>query len=552
MILDGADPESRKLLNGTVYDICIVGAGAVGFAMAQRLANSGKMVIVLESGKKNIENGWSPPQRPQWWQTPRWIDDYTEIRDLDNAAPIDQNKPPFWYQLRSDFFTSSRTRCYGGSTNCWGGFIRPLDEYDFKSWPIQRKDLESYYQQALQLVKLDHFELFDKPESWRGLTYEAVDVLDSEWLQKAGLKTVVLQLQTETLTTDFQEQFGRIFENTGDGLTLARNATALTFGNGVKLLGKDNHVSSLTCGSVKDNDSRGTDFQVSAKHYVLAMGGLEIPRFLLNNAFDEKFKLQDIGRFYMNHPKYSNVAGARLNGWTWYPEVQRFYSRTVPLCKSGDRTVRTPAEVQAFIVPTEEALSKKHIGNFRMAIGFNPTNPSIVFFDFNFEQSPNDNSRLSLVNTSKDFFGQPRLKLDWQFTPRDAATVNEATGLIKTWLQSLGEFSQWYNMEWNFDANKPYPPTDLHWQPYTGDHHMGTCRMRPTDGKEGDGVVDSDCKVFGFENLWICSTAVYPSGGWANATFTLLALALRLADHLKRSRESARSSTEDPLAKTTA
>lgn len=554
MILDGAEADARKLIQDTVYDICIVGSGAVGFAMAQRLQNTGKTVIVLESGKKNKSHGWSPPERPQWWQSPRFVDTSEKIQDLDNGAPVGELGAPFWYKMRPDFFTRSRTRCYGGSTNCWGGFIRPLDEYDFKSWPIEKTELDSYYKRAIKLVGLDHYELFDKADAWKELTFEAVDVLDPGWLDKGGLKSVVIQLQTDTLTTDFQEQFGKIFEQPGNGLTLARNATALSL---TDVSHKSDHrISALTCGSITDNEQRGPDFQVTAHKYVLAMGGLEIPRFLLNDNFHQRFNLPDIGKFYMNHPKYSNAAGARLNGWTWWPSVQRFYSRTVPLSKSGDRYTRTSTEVQAFIVPKEDTLATKGISNFRMAMGFNSTNPSIISFDLNFEQVPNEHSRLYLAegapSDEKDIFGKPRLRLDWQFTEADANTLNQSTELVKGWLHSLGVVSQWYSMDWQFNADRPYPPTDNWWQPYTGDHHMGTCRMRRKNGNPGEGVVDSNCKVFGFDNLWICSTAVFPKGGWANSTATLLALALRLADQLDVPAAATSSSSVDSRANTRA
>ena len=86
-------------------------------------------------------------------------------------------------------------------------------------------------------------------------------------------------------------------------------------------------------------------------------------------------------------------------------------------------------------------------------------------------------------------------------------------------------------IDWTFDPDSPYAPVIRDGEPYTGDHHMGTCRMNSSDVAR-DGVVNSNCKVIDFTNLWVCSTGVYPTGGWANATLTLLALSLRLADGL--------------------
>ncbi len=132
------------------------------------------------------------------------------------------------------------------------------------------------------------------------------------------------------------------------------------------------------------------------------------------------------------------------------------------------------------------------------------------------------------------------------FTPADANTVNFALLRIKEFLTSIYSIKWQPQVDWNFNASLPYPPVKQENEPYTGDHHMGTCRMNSSDAAR-DGVVDSHCKVIDFKNLWICSTGVYPTGGWANATLTLLALALRLADHLKQLPDWDRSATEEAL-----
>jgi choline dehydrogenase-like flavoprotein len=65
-----------------------------------------------------------------------------------------------------------------------------------------------------------------------------------------------------------------------------------------------------------------------------------------------------------------------------------------------------------------------------------------------------------------------------------------------------------------------------------GGHHIGTARMGASPSTS---VVDSDCRVHGVHNLFIAGSAVFPTSGQANPTLTIVALALRLADHLKRS-----------------
>jgi choline dehydrogenase-like flavoprotein len=70
------------------------------------------------------------------------------------------------------------------------------------------------------------------------------------------------------------------------------------------------------------------------------------------------------------------------------------------------------------------------------------------------------------------------------------------------------------------------------WPSFTGGgwHHMGTTRMSDDPAK---GVVDADCKVHGIDNLYIAGSSCFPTAGAANPTLTLVALSLRLAEHLK-------------------
>jgi choline dehydrogenase-like flavoprotein len=63
-------------------------------------------------------------------------------------------------------------------------------------------------------------------------------------------------------------------------------------------------------------------------------------------------------------------------------------------------------------------------------------------------------------------------------------------------------------------------------------HHLGTTRMHPDPN---GGVVDADCRVHGIRNLYVAGSSVFPAYGCSNPTLTLVALALRLADHLQRS-----------------
>lgn len=538
MILDGATLDPKSL---PTYDICIVGAGAVGIAMAHRLRKkdgTGLRVVVLESSVANVRGSKSPGAlhaydpilHPPPGVIPSQIP--TEKQDTDPIV-LDLDRGfvnAFTNAARSEgFLTASRSRTFGGSTNCWGGYIRPLDEHDFDGWPLKREDLVPFYRDALELMKLDHFDWFDKPQEWidSKLTWPIAQ-LDPP--PHSPLRTVVIQQQQDPDIHCFQLQFGDVFDH--DNITLIRNATALYMKTGWAT-SSNFHSTGLRCGSLIDAKTRGQDFEINAKYYVLAMGGLEIPRFLLN-CIPGSYGLTELvqrglSKYYMNHPKYTDCGSGYVTLNKPITEaLKHFYDGT---------SLRTNSKVRiyAYLVP-DPANRDKAINNFRLGLGLDrPANPGErvkVGCEVNFEQEPNESSRVSL-STEVDVFGMRRLYLNWRFVEKDALTMNRSIEQARQLISSLGTLSDWKATEWKFDHDYdwPYPPLNGH--QYTGDHHMGTCRMRSADTAD-DGVVNSRCQVSRFTNLWICSTGVFRRGGWANATFTLLALALRLADDLAK------------------
>ncbi|WP_068467982.1 GMC family oxidoreductase [Candidatus Protochlamydia phocaeensis] len=145
---------------------------------------------------------------------------------------------------------------------------------------------------------------------------------------------------------------------------------------------------------------------------------------------------------------------------------------------------------------------------------------SLYEIKFYLEQLPNAESRLFL-SEEYDELGMPLPCLDWKFREEDYLGFKKFIQKIKELLarHQLGRLEieeECYNLDFIRDAS----------------HQMGTTRMA---ANPADGVVDINCKVFGINNLYLMGSSVFPSGGNANPTFTILALARRLASHLKRS-----------------
>jgi choline dehydrogenase-like flavoprotein len=140
------------------------------------------------------------------------------------------------------------------------------------------------------------------------------------------------------------------------------------------------------------------------------------------------------------------------------------------------------------------------------------------------EQAPNPDSRVTL-GSEVDAFGMPRIEVDWQLTELDKRSVRQMHELLAAELGRSGlgrlQIEAWLtadNTSWSEDI-------------FGGAHHMGTTRM---SGLPADGVVDRNARVHGMANLFIAGSSVFPTSGSANPTLTIVALSLRLADHLEQ------------------
>jgi choline dehydrogenase-like flavoprotein len=125
-----------------------------------------------------------------------------------------------------------------------------------------------------------------------------------------------------------------------------------------------------------------------------------------------------------------------------------------------------------------------------------------------------------MLDDSVDAFGMPRARLHWQLTSRDLESFDRAQSLWRAALVTAGA------------EVTPLGPADEPWtaRMVPAAHHIGTTRMHRDPAH---GVVDENCRVHGTSNLFVAGSSVFPTAGWAPPTLTIVALALRLADHLR-------------------
>jgi choline dehydrogenase-like flavoprotein len=238
-------------------------------------------------------------------------------------------------------------------------------------------------------------------------------------------------------------------------------------------------------------------------HYVLAAGGIETVRLLLLSGSPGN-QSGVLGRNFMVHPVIQEITRLTPIG-TPKREVVNFYTERPRL-----RGEKQPT-VFATLVPTDDALRASKLGNYRMVVNFKSGG-----LNLNWEQVPNPKSRIMLSNKGKDVFDDPRVFVDWHWTETEERTRDWALESVKDELRAQGLF------DGGTTPNTRFAP---------GDHHMGATRMA-RDPK--DGYVDENCTVHGMSNLHIASCSVFVTSGVSNPTLTIIALAVRLADHISQ------------------
>ncbi|MGH9827177.1 MAG: hypothetical protein ACREDR_28450, partial [Blastocatellia bacterium] len=248
MYLDANRIPNDTTLGG--FDVCIVGAGAAGIPMALRFPTT-KNVLLITSGPSLSQGGPSIPDQSL----------YEGVLG------------PFMKKVDSAFLTRSRLRMYGGTTNHFGYWARPLEEPDMNprpgyrdaSWPLDISELNRYYPAANDTGHFGPFN-YDDIDFWA----EAIGGRPFPPEPGDKLQNAIFHAQYDRDLNHFQIQFGKKLED-ADNITVLFNANVLTIG----ATGDKHHVTALECRSLDDNGKPNRRFKVESRSYVLAQGGIE-------------------------------------------------------------------------------------------------------------------------------------------------------------------------------------------------------------------------------------------------------------------------------------
>ncbi|PSF37811.1 hypothetical protein C7H19_07445 [Aphanothece hegewaldii CCALA 016] len=515
MLINGETLKARETLTA---DVCIVGAGAAGLTLAQAFDAASFSVLLLESGSFRTDS---------------------VTQTLADGTTEGESYP----------FTEARARCFGGSTTRWSGVCIPLDRSDFQrrewmpysGWAFELSHLEPYYQQAQTIL---------------GLSEDIPQALKTSPFHVPPLETKIMQFSRPL-------DLGRKYKQQ---IIQSRNITLVTHANVSQLIpdAEGKRIERL-----KVQGLSGNKFEVESRTVILATGGIENARLLLasNTHYPEGLgnSYDLVGRFFMEHyfkvvgilPLHQRQQDARFFtnlsplGQTYTQGTFgltddlrhqqqlfnlhiRFYrynlledTKAVIAAKQLQKSLRDdrnlnliPSQLKQLLHDHSFVLPRYFFWHF-----WNKLNPS-AYFDHvrllaSVEQEPDPNNRITL-SSKLDYLGQPQAHLTLNFSKKMWQSVDRSLEYInKTLLERGFERLQ-------YDAARL-----KHLTPYNkiGLHHMGTTRMHH-DPRHG--VVDSNCKVHNLANLYIAGSSVFPTGGSANPTFTIVALALRLANHIHR------------------
>ena len=509
MLFDAREIENNSVIQG---DICIVGAGAVGISMALDLNNSHYKVILLEGGGFEYDS---------------------HVQDLYKGYNTGQR----YFPLRS-----SRLHLFGGTTGHWGGLCAPFDPLDFKvrpwvphsGWPIDLDDLHPYYAKAHKPLELGPYQY------------------DMEYWKEVYPDMTPFPLNDETIWSKMWQfspptRFGQKYRET---LEKADNIHLYTYANCAELEA-DNGINSIK--QIRVGNLVGKTHRVKAKYFVLACGAIQNARLLLASNKQAHKGLGNeydvVGRYFMEHleiksaelwlskPYSTSLYGYRSKIRRPRAEIaitEKVQEENQMLNGTASLTYLPVANEQGALIDLWEnedpRLAYDHfIKNFRVAgEKYDKATESGHHRAYELytrmEQAPNPNSRIS-IGREKDGLGVQRAKLHWDLTALDLRSIRKLYEIIGKEVGKSGVGRVKLD-EFLWAENNQEVPSTMG----GGWHHMGTTRMSDDPRK---GVVDRNCQVHGIQNLFVAGSGCFPTAGAPNPTLTIVALTLRLSDHLR-------------------
>ena len=487
------------------YDIVIVGAGIAGLGLSRLLNTEKKKVLIVESGNFKFDNKANKRS-------------FALSKNLGNWPS--ENYASF----------HSRLRMFGGNSNVWGGWCMELDEFDYsqnKIWGDIKNDLKSHYKIAYELLNIN-----------------------PKFISSSELSLNSVQPYSINISR------GNFKNESKDSIESNQNVDLIlnTYLNGINF--ESNNIKSI---NIETNMKELKT--ISLQKLVISTGGIESAK-ILQKQIPDNLKNSYVGKHFMEHPqlqvgrvkikdkdintfikKYSPPTAKHLFDDKLNKQEDKYFSGF----KSTNSNIRNYFVLRTSDVYQSKALyrlrhiiltqSMKSTGKIKLSDLYELTRDLVDMFMkkitskisnkksysvvLHLEQKPNYHNQIY-------FDDQYNTVLDWNFTEDDFDNLEQS-------LEDLHIIFKEMNSE--FDLKNIFKQNKKQILDYLGKnifgigHHMGTTIM---GNSKNNSVCDTDLKYHGIENLFVNSTSVFPSGGIANPTLTMLALTSRLADKLNK------------------
>jgi choline dehydrogenase-like flavoprotein len=513
----------------TQYQYVIVGSGIAATLVTEALlkAEPSTEILVLEAGDRIKMR-----DRSSWWDLVlRGKTPYSKTYDIEKGP----DKESFSTGGTGWLFNESRVRAFGGSTMHWGGWSLRLQVEDFEchtrtgkgaDWPFGYEELEPWYEQAEEVLAVGgaHDDKDSPPRRggfplpafpWTAHESQLAEALESSGLNPGHMPIARFHRCMTTGTCKYCP--------IGSRYTAQEHMQKL-LGSGFPNLEVRTLAPVLQLRATKDRVTgvvflNGTEeAEVHAERVVICAGAYESPKLLLRsrsvywpqgigNATDQ------VGRYLVTHSMLRVKGVSRANPERWFQE----YDFPTLMSRSWDSEARQ-RRGKVFLF-NNRSLPRVDLGTLmvegkrRDAVDTAAEGPRFAGLDAFIEEFGHRDNRV-LLGQSTGQFGLPNTEVHFtradEMEPESRRVLDEMAKLLARGGYTVAEG----------DKTLQLP---------RGDHSTGTCRM----GKdESESVTNSDLRVHGIENLFVCSNAVFPSVGAVNPTLTLAALSLRLGAYL--------------------